>query len=95
MGGAPTQSLLHDSEIDLSKLATGYQGGPVKFYESYHPPVYHVREVVRQERLAVCGSCELLNAELRTCGSCGCFVPLMAMQAQEYCPEGKWQAEMQ
>lgn len=64
----------------------------MKFYESYHPDVYHVSEVVRQERMAVCDGCDLLNRELRTCGSCGCFVPVMALQAREYCPEGKWHA---
>jgi hypothetical protein len=67
----------------------------MKFYDSYQPPVYHVREVVRQQRLSVCNSCELLNAELRTCGSCGCFVPMMTLQAREFCPEGKWEAEME
>lgn len=64
----------------------------MKFYESYHPDVYHVSEVVRHERMDVCAGCELFNSAERICGACGCFVPLMSLQAREYCPEGKWVA---
>ena len=41
-----------------------------------------------EERLAVCKSCDLLNAG--TCGACGCYVELRAVAENGRCPHKKW-----
>lgn len=47
-----------------------------------------VSEAVYEERLAVCKSCDLLNAG--TCGACGCYVELRAVAENGRCPYKKW-----
>lgn len=47
-----------------------------------------VSETVYEERLAVCKSCDLLNAG--TCGACGCYVELRAVAKSGRCPHKKW-----
>lgn len=39
-------------------------------------------------RLAVCQTCDYLNAGL--CGACGCYVELRAYTAARHCPYEKW-----
>lgn len=47
-----------------------------------------VSETVYEERLAICKSCDLLNAG--TCGACGCYVELRAVAKSGRCPHKKW-----
>lgn len=41
-----------------------------------------------ETRLAVCKSCDFLNAG--TCGACGCYVELRAAARVGRCPYKKW-----
>ena len=41
-----------------------------------------------EKRLAVCGTCEKLNAG--TCMSCGCYVEIRAAAKVSKCPNKKW-----
>ena len=47
-----------------------------------------VSEKEYEERLAVCKSCDDLNAG--TCGACGCYVELRAAAKAGKCPYKKW-----
>ena len=47
-----------------------------------------VAEAEYERRLAVCKTCDLLNAG--TCGACGCYVELRALTAVSHCPHKKW-----
>lgn len=44
----------------------------------------------QQRRLAICGSCPLLNAAAGRCLECGCVVSIKTSWASEACPLGKW-----
>lgn len=62
-----------------------------KKIESYKDAIKEkdrVSEVVYEERLAVCKSCDMLNAG--TCGACGCYVELRAVGKTGRCPYKKW-----
>ena len=48
-----------------------------------------VSEETYEKRLAVCESCDMLNAG--TCGACGCYVQLRATAKSGRCPRKKWQ----
>ena len=48
-----------------------------------------VSEEEYERRLAVCKSCDYLNAG--TCGACGCYVELRAIAKAGRCPYKKWQ----
>ncbi len=47
-----------------------------------------VCEKIYETRLAICKSCEKLNAG--TCGACGCYVELRALSPMSRCPYKKW-----
>ena len=41
-------------------------------------------------RLSVCSGCDKYNHTLKTCGVCGCFMPLKAGASMMTCPDNKW-----
>lgn len=45
-------------------------------------------EALYEERLAVCGDCDMLMQGM--CRKCGCYVELRAAVARNVCPQGKW-----
>lgn len=47
-----------------------------------------VEESCYESRLAVCKTCELLNAG--TCNACGCYVELRAAAKASHCPHKNW-----
>ena len=47
-----------------------------------------VPEAEYEARLAVCKTCDFLNAG--TCGACGCYVELRAAAKAGRCPYKKW-----
>lgn len=62
-----------------------------KMIETYREAIKkkdRVGETEYEARLAVCKSCDLLNAG--TCGACGCYVELRATAKTGRCPHKKW-----
>jgi hypothetical protein len=49
-----------------------------------------VSEQVKLDRLEICKNCELFSQQLKTCKSCGCYMPAKAMFAASTCPQEKW-----
>lgn len=47
-----------------------------------------VCDEIYETRLAICKSCEKLNAG--TCNACGCYVELRALSPMSRCPYRKW-----
>ncbi len=62
--------------------------GQIEKYKDAIREKDRVSEVIYEERLAVCKSCDLLNAG--TCGACGCYVELRAVAKNGRCPHKKW-----
>lgn len=62
--------------------------GQIEKYKDAIREKDRVSEVMYEERLAVCKSCDLLNAG--TCGACGCYVELRAVAKNGRCPHKKW-----
>lgn len=49
-----------------------------------------VDQKIKQERLAICRSCESFDNGFSTCRECGCYMPAKATFAAIECPLGKW-----
>ena len=49
-----------------------------------------VDESVKQERLAICNSCDMFVEKIQMCKECGCYMPAKAMFASISCPISKW-----
>ena len=49
-----------------------------------------VSEEIKEERLAICRSCEYYNEKQIRCKQCGCFLQHKASYALDSCPIGKW-----
>ena len=49
-----------------------------------------VDEKVREERLAICTSCEKFRLKTRTCKVCGCFMDVKTWMPRQKCPMDKW-----
>ena len=62
--------------------------GRIEKYKDAIKETDRVSEAMYEERLAVCKSCDLLNAG--TCGACGCYVELRAVAKNGRCPHKKW-----
>lgn len=65
--------------------------GSVEMLEKYRNALKaadRTPEGAYEERLAICKSCEKLNAG--TCMACGCYVELRAAAAAARCPKKKW-----
>jgi hypothetical protein len=43
-----------------------------------------------EERLSICGGCELFIKEKNKCSSCGCYMKFKARLRSSHCPVGKW-----
>lgn len=43
-------------------------------------------------RLAICRSCDRLDAANQSCRLCGCNMPVKVTWAEQSCPEGRWLA---
>ena len=44
----------------------------------------------RNERRAICLSCEHYNEKRKSCNACGCIIALKIRSKHEHCPVGKW-----
>lgn len=49
-----------------------------------------VDESIKQERLAICNSCDMFVGKIQMCKECGCYMPAKAMFASISCPIAKW-----
>lgn len=47
-------------------------------------------ELLAQERIKVCETCDEFKKLARQCRQCGCFVDLKAQILTAECPTGKW-----
>ena len=47
-----------------------------------------VQDTIYETRLAICKTCEKLNAG--TCSACGCYVELRALSPRSRCPYKRW-----
>lgn len=45
----------------------------------------------RKEKLATCIQCRNFVVPRKTCGVCGCFIPLKVFIPLSKCPLGKWE----
>lgn len=52
--------------------------------------VEYASNEVREQRLAICHGCPLLNAKLMQCTDCGCFVKVKTKYKDASCPKAKW-----
>lgn len=48
-----------------------------------------VKKSLRRQRIEICESCEMMT-KLKTCGKCGCFLPVKVYFKMFDCPLGKW-----
>jgi len=64
-----------------------------RFRDLFDPTVPRVNRSVRRERLNLCEGCDNYSKTLRTCGVCGCVMPLKTTLAHAECPIGLWKAE--
>lgn len=60
----------------------------IAMYQEAIKKADRVPEEEYEQRLAVCKSCDYLNAG--TCGACGCYVELRAVAKAGRCPYKKW-----
>lgn len=60
----------------------------IAIYQEAIKKADRVPEKEYERRLAVCKSCDYLNAG--TCGACGCYVELRAIAKAGRCPYKKW-----
>lgn len=51
---------------------------------------YVVDDVVRNDRLSICNSCEYLFHATRQCKKCGCLVDAKTLMPNSSCPIEKW-----
>lgn len=51
-----------------------------------------VTSTIKEERMAICNSCEFLFEPTMQCRKCGCFVKAKTAFAPFKCPIGKWPA---
>lgn len=49
-----------------------------------------VSDAVKEERMAICNSCEFLFTPTMQCKKCGCFVHAKTSIAMFECPVKKW-----
>lgn len=63
----------------------------VRPWDLLNPKVGRVPDSVRNKRLQICESCELLNTVTKTCVACGCFMALKTKLPDAFCPKGKWE----
>lgn len=43
-----------------------------------------------KRRYKICQACPMFRPGIRTCASCGCFLPAKVMVPVMHCPEKKW-----
>lgn len=80
MAGVCKKCLLREmAEADAKKIAA---------YRDAIKEKDRVAGAEYEARLAVCKSCDFLNAG--TCGACGCYVELRAAAKTGKCPYKKW-----
>lgn len=80
MSGICKRCLLREmAEADAKKIAV---------YREAIKKRDRVPEAEYEARLAVCKTCDFLNAG--TCGACGCYVELRAAAKAGRCPYKKW-----
>lgn len=60
----------------------------IAIYQEAIKKTDRVPEEEYERRLAICKSCDYLNAG--TCGACGCYVELRAIAKAGRCPYKKW-----
>jgi hypothetical protein len=69
-----------------------------KWYQTWHARSYTAKErkeifVSKEEiikRKSICDTCEAYNKILKTCGECGCFMPIKRKFKGLGCPLEKW-----
>lgn len=47
-------------------------------------------EIMAEQRLAICKSCEHLREKFTQCGLCGCFMEIKSRFPDQKCPANKW-----
>jgi hypothetical protein len=45
---------------------------------------------IREERLAICNSCDFFNKNTTACNKCGCIMSIKTNLPDAVCPVGKW-----
>lgn len=64
--------------------------GEVEFLDLFNPKQPRSPEEIKEERLAICRSCEHFYPKLQKCLKCGCIMPLKTRLANASCPVHKW-----
>lgn len=54
------------------------------------PLIRQAPEHIKEERLAICNSCDKFLHTTSTCKVCGCFMKLKTAYAKAMCPLKKW-----
>lgn len=49
-----------------------------------------VTDVVYEQRMAICNTCEFFRQEDKRCTQCGCFMEAKTKFKKTYCPVKKW-----
>ena len=64
--------------------------GPVRPWDLLNPNQPRTPKQLQQERLAICGECELFNAFSKTCKICKCYMRMKTKLENAFCPIHKW-----
>lgn len=62
----------------------------VTFLSLFNPKELRSDSSLREDRLAICRSCEFFNHRLEQCTKCGCFMKLKTTLERAHCPIQKW-----
>ena len=63
---------------------------PVMPWDLLNPNQPRTPKQLQQERLAICGTCELFNAFSKTCKICKCYMRMKTKLENAFCPIHKW-----
>lgn len=47
-------------------------------------------DIVKQQRIKTCESCDRFNKKIRTCKECGCLMDLKINLKRSKCPKNYW-----
>lgn len=62
----------------------------VTFLSLFDPREPRTPSELKEDRLAICRSCEFFNHRLEQCTKCGCFMRLKTTLNRAHCPIQKW-----
>lgn len=62
----------------------------VQFLSLFNPKEPRSDSQLKEDRLAICRSCEFFNHRLEQCTKCGCFMRLKTTLERAHCPIQKW-----